>query len=257
MKVLSINLNTYQEERQMDKFMRIANEIVNRNIDVILFCEAGQSLMAKYVEGDIRNDNAVKIICDKVNEILGSQVYKFKWEMVHFGFKIYEEGVAIMSKLPLENIESKYISQTSDVFTFKSRKILKATIDNVDFYSCHLGWEDDEKEPFSKQMELLDQFVDKNRFSILGGTFNNDVKTKSYRQIASYGYVDLYVKHKPEGRYDETFILPEGFNKRDNYRLDYVFASNDKVKVNNACYLFEKNDRVSDHVAIFVEFEAE
>ena len=88
MKVLSINLNTYQEEKQINKFMRIANEIVNRNIDVILFCEAGQSLMAKYVEGDIRNDNAVKIICDKVNEILGSQVYKFKWEMVHFGFKI-------------------------------------------------------------------------------------------------------------------------------------------------------------------------
>ena len=69
MKLLSINLNTYQEERQMDKFMRIANEIVNRNIDVILFCEAGQSLMAKYVKGDIRKDNAVKIICDKVNEL--------------------------------------------------------------------------------------------------------------------------------------------------------------------------------------------
>ena len=72
MKVLSINLNTYQEENQLDKFMRIANEIVSRNIDVILFCEAGQSLMSNYVEGDIRKDNAVKIICDRANEILGS-----------------------------------------------------------------------------------------------------------------------------------------------------------------------------------------
>ena len=85
--------------------MRIANEIVSRNIDVVIFCEAGQSLMSNYVEGDIRKDNAVKIICDKANELLGAQVYKFKWEMVHFGFKIYEEGVAIMSKHPLEKIE--------------------------------------------------------------------------------------------------------------------------------------------------------
>ena len=190
MRVLSINLNTYQEEKQFDKFMNIANEIVNRNIDVVLFCEAGQSLMSKCIEGDIRKDNAVKIICDKVNEILGSQVYKFKWEMVHLGFKIYEEGVAIMSKYPLENIESKYVSKTSDLFTFKSRKVLKATIQNVDFYSCHLGWEDDEVEPFSSQMDVLNQWVDKSRFAILGGTFNNDVKTKSYRQIVSYGYVD-------------------------------------------------------------------
>lgn len=259
MKVLSINLNTYQEDRQFDKFMKIAQKIVDEAIDVVLFCEAGQSLMSPYIEGDIRQDNAIKIICDKVNELLGTQVYKFKWEMVHFGFKIYEEGVAIMSKYPLENIASTYITKTSDHFTFKSRKVIKATIQNIDFYACHMGWEDDEVEPFAYQLSELHRFIQqesKDRLAIIGGTFNNDVKTKSYQEVIRAGYIDLYANANPEGMYDETLILPDGFHKEDTYRLDYIFASKKDVTIKKANYLFEKDDRVSDHVAILVDIEA-
>lgn len=260
MKVLTINLNTYQEDMQLNKFYKIAHSIVDENIDVILFCEAGQSLMASYIEGEIRSDNAIKIICDKVNELLGSQFYKFKWDMVHYGFKVYEEGLAIMSKYPLDNIVSSYITKTSNHFTFKSRKVLKATINNIDFYSCHMGWEDDEVEPFAYQMEQLDRFVKENsvnRVAILAGTFNNDVSTKSYQMIINKGYIDLYRQYKPEGAYDETLILPEGYRKTNKYRLDYIFSSNKTVRVTEARYLFDKNNRVSDHVGIMLEFEAE
>jgi len=259
MKVLSMNLNTYQEDQQFEKFMRIAKKIVDEDVDVVLFCEAGQSLMSPYIEGDIRKDNAIKIICDKVNELLGTQIYRFKWDMVHFGFKIYEEGLAIMSKHSLENIQSCYITKTSDHFTFKSRKVLKATIKNIDFYSCHMGWEDDENEPFSYQLHQLDQYVkdvSMNRLAIIGGTFNNDVKTKSYQDIINLGYIDLYRKANPEGMYEDTLILPEGYQKEDSYRLDYIFSNKNQITIKNVKYLFEKTDRVSDHVAILIEFEA-
>ena len=261
MKVLSINLNTYQEDHQFDKFMKIAKTICDEQIDVVLFCEAGQSLMSPYVEGDIRKDNAVKIICDKVNEILGSQVYKFKWEMVHFGFKVYEEGLAIMSKHPLENINSTYVSKTSDHFTFKSRKVIKASIQNVDFYTIHLGWEDDEAEPTAEQLNQLHDYIlrqSAGKKVIVGGTFNSDVRTKTYRDMISKGYVDLYTQFKPEGKYEETYILPQGYNRRGNfYRLDYFFSNQNNLKIKNAKYMFEGQERVSDHVGIFIELEVE
>lgn len=260
MKILSLNLNTYQEDRQFDKFMKIAKTIVDENIDVVLFCEAGQSLMSPYIEGDIRKDNAIKLICDKVNELLGTQVYRFKWEMVHFGFKVYEEGVAIMSKHELNDIKATYITKTSDHFTFKSRKVLKATINNIDFYSCHMGWEDDEVEPFNYQLNQLHQFIkttSENKLAIIGGTFNNDVKTKSYQDVVKAGYIDLYVKGKPDGMFDETYILPFGYQKDSNYRLDYIFSNKEVLTIKQAKYIFEGNNRVSDHVGIVIEFEAE
>lgn len=260
MKVLSLNLNTYQEDRQFDKFMAIAKKIIDESIDIVLFCEAGQSLMSPYVEGEIRQDNAIKIICDKVNELLGTQVYRFCWEMVHFGFKVYEEGVAIMAKHPIENIQSSYITKTSDHFTFKSRKVIKATINNIDFYSCHMGWEDDENEPFAYQLNKLNNYINENskdRLAIIGGTFNNDVKTKSYQDVIKAGYTDLYVKANPNGMYDETLIVPYGYQKHDTYRLDYIFSNRSTVNIKQAKYVFEENERVSDHVGILVEFEAE
>ena len=261
MKILSINLNTYQEDRQFDKFMTIAKMICDEQIDVVLFCEAGQSLMSPYIEGDIRNDNAVKIICDKVNEILGTQVYKFKWEMVHFGFKVYEEGLAIMSKLPLENIQSTYVSKTSDHFTFKSRKVIKSSIQNIDFYTIHLGWEGDEAEPVLDQINALHDYVckeSKDKKVIIGGTFNNDVRTKAYREMISKGYTDLYAQFKPEGKYDETYILPQGYDRRGNhYRLDYFFSNQNNFKIKQAKRMFEGENRVSDHVGILIELEVE
>lgn len=267
MKLMTLNLNTYQEDRQKEKFKRIAQTIVDENIDIICFCEAAQSFMSSRVDEYVREDNAVKLICDEVNRLLGKEVYKFVWDLSHYGFKIYEEGIALMSKHPMSNVASQYVSHTHDIFTFKSRKVIKATIDynghNIDVYSCQLGWADDTYEPFSEQFKRLDEWVkaeSKDGMLILAGDFSNDNTTEPYQQIVSAGYIDQYVVGKPDGMNDETFIYPIGFNATNanqSLRLDYVFTNEHQYKVTQAKRLFMNDMRVSDHIAVMVEWQIE
>lgn len=265
MKLMTLNLNTYQEDMQIEKFNRIAEMIVKEDIDIICFCEAAQTFMSPRVDEYVREDNAVKLICDAVNHLLGKTVYHFVWDLSHYGFKIYEEGIALMSKHPMSQVASQYVSHTHDIFTFKSRKVIKATIDyhglNIDVYSCQLGWADDEYEPFCDQFERLDEWVREespDRFVILAGDFSNDVKTQAYQQVIEAKYIDQYVLANPQGLNDETFIYPIGFdtaNVSQCLRLDYVFANQKGYPVTSAKRLFMDDLRVSDHMAILVEWQ--
>lgn len=265
MKMMTLNLNTYQEDNQQAKFERIAQKIVDEDLDIICFCEAAQTFMSPRIDEYVRKDNAVKVICDAANRILGKQVYHFVWDLSHYGFKIYEEGIAIMSKHPMKDVATQYVSHTHDIFTFKSRKIMKATIPyaerRIDVYSCQLGWADDECEPFAKQFERLHQWVSQESSGadmvILAGDFSNDVHTASYRQIISSGYFDQYVLGKPDGVNDETFIYPVGFDASSDeksLRLDYIFTNSQTYPVKMAKRLFDSQDRVSDHMAVMVEW---
>ncbi len=264
MKLMTLNLNTYQEEDQMAKFHRIAAEIVREEIDVICFCEAAQSLMSDRVDEYIRADNAVRIICARVNELLGQPAYHFVWDLSHYGFKIFEEGIAIMSRYPVTSVVTQYVSHTHDIFTFKSRKILKAGIQlpaqTVDVYSCQLGWEDDEYEPFAAQFLKLDEWVkseSKDHPVILAGDFSNDALTPCYQMILNAGYRDQYTCAGNEIT-DETFIYPQGYdltNEPKRLRLDYIFTYGQPFPVLSARRLFSGPERVSDHMAVLVDWD--
>lgn len=265
MKLMTLNLNTYQEERQNEKFRRIAQTIVNEDIDIICFCEAAQTFMSRRIDEYVREDNAAKIICDEVNRILGQPLYHFVWDLSHYGFKIYEEGIAILSKHPMIDVTSQYISHTHDIFTFKSRKVLKAAIDYngvmIDVYSCQLGWEDDAYEPFDGQFKRLDEWVKEessHEMVILAGDFSNDVRTQAYQQVLDADYEDQYVKGNPNGLEDETFIYPLGYDASHVHqclRLDYIFANQHNYPVVVAKRLFQDDERVSDHMAVLVEWD--
>lgn len=267
MKLMVLNLNTYQEDNQIKKFNHIASKIVEEQIDVICFCEAGQTFMSPRVDEYVRQDNAVKLICDEVNRILGDKVYQFVWDLSHYGFKIYEEGIAIMSKYPLKDVASQYVSNTHDIFTFKSRKIVKATLTyknkDIDIFSCQLGWSDDKYEPFDQQFIRLDAWVKESAtssFVLLAGDFSNDVSTAAYQQIIDAGYHDQYLLGKKDGLNDETFIYPQGYESsspKKALRLDYIFATNNAYPVKNATRFFQGDDRVSDHMAVMVEWDIE
>ncbi|MGG1910634.1 hypothetical protein ABFY54_00495 [Priestia megaterium] len=47
------------------------------------------------------------------------------------------------------------------------------------FYSCHLGWWDDEEEPFKQQVDTLLAHVHKDNPFFLLGDFNNDAHRRT------------------------------------------------------------------------------
>jgi len=262
MKVMSLNLNSYQEENQSEKFEKIAGTIVEKGIDVAVFCEASQRISTETFNNYVRVDNAIKLICDLVNQQSDDR-YEFAWDFSHYGFKIYEEGIGILTKLPIKEVVTKYVSKTHDIFTFKSRKIMRTIIDyygeDIAFYSVQLGWLDDGYEPFLNQFENLNNWVQElDCVSILAGDFGNDVMTKAYQKIIDANYIDQYVLHKNDGMHDETFINPVCWDDYQDYkplRLDYIFTNSLKYKAIDAQLLFPKEERVSDHKAVYIELK--
>lgn len=260
MKVMILNLNSYQEDEQMIKFQRIADKIIEEKIDAICFSEASQRIDGSYCKERIREDNALKIICDKVNE-KSDLNYHYAWDFSHFGFTLYEEGVGIVTHLPIESIESRYVSSTTDPFNFKSRNVMKAKIkyknDVMNIFSVHLGMGGDEYESFELQMDKLNDWVnEENVYTLIAGDFGNDYDTLYYDKIVSKGYSDQYIVAKPEGMKDYTFINPQGleFRHSSKLRLDYLFAKGNKYRPIDAKRFFLDEDKVSDHVAVCIEF---
>ena len=262
MKIMALNLHSYQQDNQLEKFKKIAMKIVEEKVDVICCSEALQRINTAYVDESVREDNALKIICDFINE-QSNQHYHYQWAFSHFGCNIYEEGIGIITHLPVHSVECRYVSQTEDVFSFKSRKVMKVVIEDsghlVNLFSVHLGWGDDEYEPFDVQIENLDAWIKEtpDMTSFIAGDFNNDIDTRYYDMIVRKNYIDQYIQAKPEGLHDYTFINPSGleFKNSRKLRLDYLFTSNNEYRAVEAKRFFLDEDSVSDHAAICIELK--
>lgn len=260
MKIMALNLHSYQEENQLQKFEKIADKIVEEEVDAICFSEASQRINTPFVNDTIREDNALKIICDLVNK-KASRPYHYEWAFSHFGFTIYEEGIGIITHLPIDSIECRYVSKIDDPFNYKSRKVMKAVLENnsekFNLFSVHLGWGDDEYEPFEQQFHCLHNWIEetKEMDSLIAGDFSNDYHTRYYDMIIKENYIDQYIQAKPEGINDYTFINPSGLEFRNSrkLRLDYLFSSKNNFRAVDAKRFFLEDDRVSDHAAIYVE----
>ncbi len=257
---MALNLHSYQEDNQMIKFEKIAKKIVEYDIDVACFCEVSQGLTSQSNPA-IQDDNALIIITRLINEHSSSH-YECRWEFSHYGFAVYEEGIGIITKLPITHVESRFVSKSVSPFDFRSRKIMKLTCDDsgnqVNVFVIHTNADDDPYDPFKNQFANLQSWIkeDANGRSILAGDFGIEPTQDSYDLLINENYIDHYVQALPEGTDDYTFLNPEGleYENERKLRLDYVFSDNSYSAV-AANRFFLEDDPVSDHVAVYVELK--
>ena len=82
---------------------------------------------APLIDGLIRENNFAYVLVERLKE--QGVDYYMTWDFAHYGYDIYEEGVAILSRTPFVSTESFFVSQTTDPNDYKSRKIVKAVVD--------------------------------------------------------------------------------------------------------------------------------
>ena len=266
-RILTLNLHCYQEENQSVKFSLIAKVIHDFKIDVVLFQEAAQNKNAAQVlkinDVAIREDNAAKIICDQLKE-LGDE-YNFHWDWSHFGWEIWEEGLAILSRNQLRNIKSKYISKSNSKDFWLSRIAISAQIElneqNIEFVTVHTGFWDDKEESFENQIENLLSLDNTAHAVIFAGDFNVEAGTPGYEYIMkNTSFRDLYLEVNPDGMFDPTIGgVIDGWPEVDGLgkRIDYLFTSSEKLVCKKVNRIFTKENfgEVSDHFGLLAEFE--
>lgn len=260
MKILSLNCHAWQEENQIEKLKHLAEVIKENDYDVIALQEVNQSITADSVDDNIKDDNFALCLNKELQNIKGDK-YDFFWDFSHIGYDKYEEGLAIMTKHKIVNAESFFITKNHDTTYWKTRKIVKATIEidneEIDFYSCHLGWWLDEEEPFKYQIDSLMNKVDLERKSFLMGDFNNNafIRDEGYDYLINKGLTDLFLSYDNHDKGITVKGKIDGWDKNtEDLRLDLILC-NIPMKVKSANVIFNgiNKEIVSDHFGVEVE----
>lgn len=270
LKVITLNLHCYQESDSLSKLERIADAILLREVDVVCFQEAAQHRDSPLIgssEGvPIKADNMVEIIRQfLLNK--GAADFQFVWDWSHYGWNVWEEGLGILSRLPILSSESIYLTESSDKNDWLSRIALTAEIrvpsgKSLQITSCHLGWFDKDQADYMKQHETLWSFSQsKSLPCIVAGDFNTAAATTGYKYLVeSSKAVDCYLLANPMGMLDPTIggrIDGWQAGDADGMRIDYVWLrSAPGFEVKNSEILFHTAGEweVSDHAGVLVEF---
>lgn len=259
MRLLTLNCHAWQEEDQLEKIEQIASHIANRDYDVVCLQEVSQLMETPIIDGNIRDDNFAYLLQQSLARL--GKTYTFVWDFAHIGFDVYEEGAAILTKHPVLKWDAYYVSRSHDTMDWKSRKIVRATIDvdgtHVTFNSCHLGWWQDEEEPFDEQFNNLMARMDPLEWTFFMGDFNNDALERD----AGYDYMLHRGLHDTFLLAEETVGVETIQGKIDGWeenqkglRIDLVL-SNRKVDVERVGVVFDGilGPVVSDHFGVEVD----
>jgi len=258
--ILTLNLHTYQEPKQDEKFDEIVRAIDFYNPDFICFQECAQHKDSEFIQNSqiIRVDNMAHIICAKLQ--LKKKKYHYFWEWVHYGFDKWEEGLAILSKYPFIETDAKYISESqSKTYALITRMALFGAVEHplfktINIFCCHLSW---------RGVGLENQIVELDRFacakkkmynseiSIICGDFNDTPDGSGYNYFVKAGYTDAYFQANKDKLYAQTFD--------DGSRIDYIFYQKHRlsnINIVDSHIIFNNTDfsRVSDHYGVLAEF---
>lgn len=257
MKLLTLNCHSWQEKEQLRKINYIAETIKENKYDVIAFQEVSQLIENEILYDNIKKDNFVYLLNENLKK-LGCNDYEFFWDISHIGYDIYEEGLCILTRLPIVEKEGFFVTDNKDINNPRTRKIIKATLEYngkyIDFYSCHLGWWNDEECSYKTQVDNLLKYNDKLSFYM--GDFNNDPDKKD----EGYDYllrnlIDTYnlATKKDDGVTIKGKIDGWENNKKD-MRIDLILSNQDvDVSYSNIIFNGKNKDIVSDHFGVEIE----
>lgn len=279
MNVLTLNTHAWMEENPLDKIEKISDWIAANNYTFIALQEINQSMNAETVtdpayvkpvgdqpEVDIKADNFALKIVEKLRA--KGLSYYWSWTANHIGYDTYDEGVAILSKFPIE-AQSLLVSASTDYAHHYTRRILKAKTageqKNWTLVSSHYSWWKDGKgndlfrHEWDKTVESLDS--DKASSLLVMGDFNNEasVSGEGYdhiKETAPY-LMDTYPEAEEKiGEATVSSAIDGWDDHADAKRIDYVFTDRKKrVAAIRVVFDGRNGPVVSDHFGVEATIE--
>lgn len=272
MKLLTLNCHSILEPDYPQKLLHFVECIAQWQPDVFALQEVNQtaaelpltSIPAGYspCPGNpvpLRRDNHAAAVA-KALEARGLR-YFWSWLPAKIGYDRYDEGVALFSKRPIRQIDNLLLSKTTDYHNWKTRRSLGILSDRVWYYSVHMGWWQDEEEPFSTQWQRFQSVVRSRGATFLLGDFNSDaaVRGEGYDLVTASGWQDTYLLaqqkdsgHTVEQQIDGWRDAPDADAKK---RIDQIWCS-EKLPIKTSTVVFngKTGSPVSDHAGILIEY---
>lgn len=288
MKIMTINTHSLEEPDYEKKLHQFAQVVLAEQPDVFAMQEVNQSVDAEqrdisklpgYMEcpdcsKPVRKDNHAA----RLSEILLQRDSRYFWSWVpaKLGYEKYDEGLALFCREPILEVDSFRISQCSDYENWKTRRILGVRTNAGWFYTVHMGWWDDEEEPFFEQWERLEEHLKPLEPPVwLMGDFNSldRIAGQGYDLIRKSGWKDTYFLADKRDQGITVGKVIDGWRERlsgeslkgrtkeaavdqTGMRIDYIWCSH-RVPVISSCVICngEKYPIVSDHYGVMIEVQ--
>jgi len=270
--ILTINLHTYQESHQSEKFNLITDIIGKMDVDFIALQECAQNKSATISEGIIREDNMALIISDRLKEKYMID-YNYIWDWAHYGWTVWEEGVAVLSKHPLVDNEARYVSSNTSTGEITSRKVIFGSYQlpggSINIFSAHTHWRTsltDEEQ--NTQIENIKLMVEEKKSSLpniitfVCGDFNSN-PTSDFPWSEGYNtmmkndlYQDTFFEKHPDANAIPAQSIYNTIGGDFPGRIDYIFLKNDvRATVLESQIIFSHDviGNVSDHYGVLTK----
>ncbi len=141
MKLLTLNTHSWMETNAQQKMNCLAQHIAAEKYDVIAFQEINQSRFAP--KAPLKDDpyyfpakkrqaihkNNFAFVLQQILLKMGIAYY-WTWFPCHLGYRLYDEGVAIFSRHPIEKVYGYVISSKEPYFSQKRRGVVGIEMTN-------------------------------------------------------------------------------------------------------------------------------
>ncbi|RLK62738.1 exodeoxyribonuclease III [Atopobacter sp. AH10] len=268
-KVLTLNTHSWIEANPLKKLVDLAEHILKEEYDIICLQEINQVM-----SGEVATDlslyqalpNTPAIHQEHYALLLTHYLkkkgldYYWSWAYNHIGYDFYHEGVAILSREPIE-VSDILLSDTDDEKDYHTRRALLAKTKlkgkAVTIVSMHLSW-------FNKGFQAEWQRLEKELLTLnspllLMGDFNNPTDQEGYQMILE-SPLKLQDSHKVARQvYGDHSIKADidGWeNNQKAYKVDHLFSSKD-FSINSSKITFDGSlaPVVSDHYGLSVDLD--
>lgn len=282
MKLMTINTHSLIEPEHERKLRAFVEKVCAERPDILALQEVNQLADEKTLEDEallgfvrcpgftipVRYGNHAARLAELLRE--RGLSYHWTWVSAKLGYDKYDEGLALFSLCQIAESEQFLISGSSDYSCWKTRRIIGIRPEGMPdtwFYSVHMGWWDDEVEPFKRQWRNLNtELSGRGRMDgtvWMLGDFNSPsgVRGQSYDCICGSGWKDSYelAVEKDSGVTVEEVIdgwrnRTDGENASRGMRLDFLFC-NRAVSVDSSRVFCngQNGPVVSDHYGVVIE----
>lgn len=268
MKVMTLNTHSWMEENPLEKLTQIAEWIAKQEIEIIALQEINQLIDSPAItpnqyfcpldeQAPIHEDNFAYLLVEELAK-LGVHYY-WSWTYAHIGYDIYEEGLAILAKNPIQ--PAAFIASIEQDPKKLTRKQLVARLTSsvgvLTVLSGHYSWAGEEGFSYEWQ-QTIDYLKAETNPLLFMGDFNNPADTKEHQAILASPLQlnDAFlVAQAKQGEHTVVKAIDGWSENTQKLRIDYVFLD-EMFHVKQYKVIFDgiKQPMVSDHAGVLVEF---
>lgn len=208
----------------------------------------------------ITNDNHAYNVIKILNK--NNLNYFWTWLPLKNGYGKFDEGLAILSLKPILKTDTFLISKIDDYENWKTRKVLGILTDEKRkewYYNVHMGWWNDNEDPFECQWKKLNDHLSTLQNVWIMGDFNSpaEVRNEGYDLIKNSGWYDCYTlaQEKDIGFTVEKVIdgWKDKLKEQTKMRIDHIWCSN-KISIKSSNVIFNGKNKavVSDHYGVII-----